>query len=594
ATIAEGANMVLPDQPPLWRRNLGAQLARERPEFISRFTDFHSSTVAYVSMDPRPFVLQLLVGLMLMVALRGLPEGSKRRMNESQVSPETLRLLQRPYAIAMLLMLMLSPAMHPTAPHRVMQFIGIVALFPVARILMLASNRAHLSLYAGLFFLLLIDRLAIALSALPAVTLAIFLVELSVAFSLALEYRRRLVATQGAPWVIGLLTLGLAGIGMSMIAEIGGWSSLASLIGRGMLVSGAGALYAYAATISLEALFAYALASPALRSSRFVDRNQAMVQRWASVALRVIGSVYWLQLLISSLGLRDVTADGVAALMAAGISVGALSISVGGVLAFILTLVFARFFSRFVQELLEDEVFPRTKLPRGIPHALLTLTRYAIYSMGFLLALAAAGLQLGQLSILLGGLGVGIGLGLQDLVKNFAAGITILLERRVHVGDAVEIPDKKVFGRVLAIGMRASVVRNWNGTEVIMPNDDLVSGTVTNWTLSDVSHRLEVKVGVAYGTDPETVIDLLLGVAGADDRILASPPPAALFTGFGDSSLDFVLRAWSDEQYETAAAQTSQLGVAVHHALREAGITIPFPQRDVHIIAATSAESPSA
>lgn len=589
ATLAEGAGMLIPDHPPLWKRDLVAQLARELPLVQRKFTDFNQSTVHYVIADARPFLLQVLAAFLLMFLMRGFPQGAQRRMARSDASPEALRLLQRPFAVAALLALILSPALHPAAPHRVIQFLGLVALFPVARVLMLANERSNVSLYAGLLVLLLVDRLSMALASLPALTLVIFLAVLSIALSLAFEYRRRLLAAGGPTWVTWLLAVAMGGLSLSLVAEISGWSSLASLLGRGILVSGTGALYVYAATISIEALFAYALASPALRKSRFIDRNQSMVQRWTATGLRVVAFVYWLRLLISSLGLRDIAVNALQFVLNAGISVGALSISIGGVLAFVMTLVVAMYFSRFVHEVLEDEIFPRTHLPRGIPHALMALTTYTIYSLGFLLALAAAGVQLGQLSILLGGLGVGIGLGLQDVVKNFAAGITILLERRVHVGDAVQIPDKNVFGRVLSIGMRASVVRNWNGTEVIMPNDDLVSGSVTNWTLSDASHRLEVAVGVAYGTDPETVIDLLLDVARSAPRLLATPPPAALFTGFGESSLDFVLRAWSDEGYETAAAQTSDLAVAVHRALREAGITVPFPQRDLHLATVSDA-----
>jgi small-conductance mechanosensitive channel len=226
-------------------------------------------------------------------------------------------------------------------------------------------------------------------------------------------------------------------------------------------------------------------------------------------------------------------------------------------------------------------------LPRGIPYALSTVVRYGVYSLGFLLALAAAGVQLGQLAIMLGGLGVGIGLGLQDLVKNFAAGITLLFERRVHVGDAIQISNAEIFGRVIAIGTRATVVRNWNGAEVVVPNSDLVSNAVTNWTLSDRLHRLEVPVGVAYGTDPDRVVALLLAAAGANDWLLTDPAPAALFLGFGDSSLNFVLRAWTDQAYENTMSLTSQLALAVHHTLRDAEIVIPFPQRDLHLASVT-------
>jgi potassium efflux system protein len=582
-TIAESASVLVPDQRPIWNRDIGAQLTREMPEVPAKLAQFSNTTAEYFRADVRPFVLQLLLWIVCLLAVRRLPERSLQRLATAHISPESLRLLTRPYAIVTLLVLATSPSMHPTAPQRVMQLFGILALVPVARVLMLANQRSNFSLYFGLFALLLLDRLSISVSSLPAVVLVLFFVKLAIAASVGMEYRRRLRAEGSRSWLASALEIALAGVLLSMVAEIGGWTSLAALLGRGILVGATAGLYVYAIAISIEALFAYALASPALRASRFVDHNQALVQRWMSLGIRILAALYWANLVVNALGLSDIVADLVDRVFGAGISVGALSISLGGVLAFVFTLLLAMALSRLLHEILEDEVFPRAKLPRGIPNALLTLTSYAIWSLGFVLALAAAGVQLSQLAILVGGLGVGIGLGLQDVVKNFAAGITLLLERRLHVGDAVQIPDKNVFGRILSIGMRASVVRNWNGTEAIMPNDDLVSGTVTNWTLSDQTHRVEVKVGVAYGNDPAPIIDLLLSVARADGRFLEHPAPVALFTGFGESSLDFTLRAWSDEPYETNAVRASELAVAVHAALKEAGIEIPFPQREVNV-----------
>jgi small-conductance mechanosensitive channel len=275
------------------------------------------------------------------------------------------------------------------------------------------------------------------------------------------------------------------------------------------------------------------------------------------------------------------------------VSVGALSISIGTVLAFVLTLVAAMLFARVVTSLLETDVYPRANLPRGVPFVLSTLVRYAVYSVGFLLALAAGGIQVGQLAILLGGLGVGLGLGLQDLVKNFAAGLTLLLERHVHPGDAVQLPGQSIFGRVLSIGMRATIVRAYDGSEVVVPNADLVAGAITNWTLSDRLCRVEVPVGVAYGTDPERVLALLVETARGVPRLLATPSPVALFMGFGDSSLNFIVRAWSDEGFDQKLDVTSLLALAVHRALTDAGIAIPFPQRDLNLatVAPAAAEA---
>jgi potassium-dependent mechanosensitive channel len=149
--------------------------------------------------------------------------------------------------------------------------------------------------------------------------------------------------------------------------------------------------------------------------------------------------------------------------------------------------------------------------------------------------------------------------------------LTLLFERRVHVGDTVQMGSPAVSGRVIEIGMRATVVRSGNGAEVVVPNADLVSGAVTNWTLSDSLRRVDVPVGVAYGTDPDRVVTLLLDAARSYQRLLAEPAPQVLFIGFGKNSLDFVLRAWTDDDYDL---RTSELATTVQRNLSEAGISI--------------------
>ena len=370
---------------------------------------------------------------------------------------------------------------------------------------------------------------------------------------------------------------------VALAAEIGGWDHLAALLGRGIVAGAVVALFAYAAVTSLEPLLVDALATPLVRRSHLITSDPFAVRRRVRVVLRGLGGLFWLGFVLRAVGLHGAAVAGLQSLLAAGVSVGALSISVGTVIAFVLTLVAAMLFARTVTGVLDADVYPRASLPRGVPVVLSTLIRYAVYSLGFLFALAAAGIELSQLAILLGGLGVGVGLGLQDLVKNFAAGLTLLLERRVHPGDVVEIPGQEIFGRVVAIGMRATVVRGWNGSEFVVPNADLIASTITNWTLTDRLCRLEVPVGVAYGTDPERVVALLVGVARADARLLANPAPQAIFKGFGDSSLDFLLRAWTDKGIEEKVGMTSELAIAVNRALVEAGIAIPFPQRDLHL-----------
>src|SRR4030095_3417001 len=153
------------------------------------------------------------------------------------------------------------------------------------------------------------------------------------------------------------------------------------------------------------------------------------------------------------------------------------------------------------------------------------------------------------------------------------------------VGDVVQV--EQISGEVRSIGIRSSVIRTFDGAEVIVPNGNMLSQSVTNWTLSDRRRRVELSVGVAYGTDPKQVIELLLGVAREHPDVLDQPPPSAVFMGFGASSLDFSLRMWTLRQ-EPFPQLKSDVGVGMYKVLTEAGIEIPFPQTDLHVYSETA------
>jgi small-conductance mechanosensitive channel len=189
------------------------------------------------------------------------------------------------------------------------------------------------------------------------------------------------------------------------------------------------------------------------------------------------------------------------------------------------------------------------------------------------------GFSLDRVTILLGALGVGLGFGFQNVVNNFVSGVILLFERPIRVGDRIQLDD--LVGDVTRIGMRASRVRTLDGIDLIVPNADFISSRVANWTLADHSRRVSLPVGVAYGTPPRRVIELLEQVARAHPEVLPVPEPEVLFRGFGESSLDFELRVWA-ESHLLFRVQ-SDLAVATYDALEQAGITIPFPQRDLHL-----------
>ena len=155
----------------------------------------------------------------------------------------------------------------------------------------------------------------------------------------------------------------------------------------------------------------------------------------------------------------------------------------------------------------------------------------------------------------------------------------MLIERPVQSGDTVEFDQLK--GIVQSIGIRASIVRTFQGADVVVPNQDFITGRFINWTLSDQTRRVDVPVGVAYGSDPERVLALLTDTVAQQARVNRDPAPDVLFTGFGDSSLDFMVRFWTAA--DTWLEAQSDVLVAVNRALADAGIEIPFPQRDLHV-----------
>jgi potassium efflux system protein len=188
--------------------------------------------------------------------------------------------------------------------------------------------------------------------------------------------------------------------------------------------------------------------------------------------------------------------------------------------------------------------------------------------------------NLDRVTVLGGALGVGIGFGLQNIVNNFVSGLIVLFERPVRVGDGVQMGDTQ--GEVVRIGIRSSTVRTGEGAEVIVPNSQLVSDKVTNWTPADQARRLDIPVTVAYGPTPDAVVKVLAEAAHAHPDVAARPAPQILFLGFGDGGLRFELRAWTTRLARFPEVK-SELGIAVYGALREAGITLAVPQQELRI-----------
>ena len=233
-----------------------------------------------------------------------------------------------------------------------------------------------------------------------------------------------------------------------------------------------------------------------------------------------------------------------------------------------------------VEQIMMRSLPSRLEAEPGVIESFATLTRYALLSLGIIVSLGIMGLDFTSLAIVAGGLSVGIGIGLQDIVANFVSGLVLLFEQSLKPGDVIELDGH--ISRVEKINLRATIVRTLTHEELIIPNANFTTNQVKNLTKSDRLVRVTIPFGVSYKSDPELVRELAVDTGRQHPLVLADPPPRLLFRGYGESSIDFELRA-SINQPEMKLQIVSDLYYMLWNALKEQGITIPFPQRDLNL-----------
>jgi small-conductance mechanosensitive channel len=262
--------------------------------------------------------------------------------------------------------------------------------------------------------------------------------------------------------------------------------------------------------------------------------------------------------------------------------VGQVEISFSLLIQFVLTLVLIALVAKFTRRLLRERILTRTRFDEGLRYVIARVAGYIVWVIGLMIGLSALGIDLTSLTVLAGALGVGIGFGLQTIVNNLVSGLILLGERSIALGDRDEVGGEA--GRVMRIGARSTSVLTNDNIVIIVPNSDFINGQVINWShAGDTRVRLRLEIGVSYGSDPHLVSKLILEAAAEEPSVLKDPEPNVTFKGFGESSLDFQLRAWTTELTHRPGVFRSHLYFRVWDKFKAHGVEIPFPQRDLHV-----------
>jgi potassium efflux system protein len=378
---------------------------------------------------------------------------------------------------------------------------------------------------------------------------------------------------------------------ISIVSNLVGYTNLTDLCLKVCILMGGVSIIFYAALLIAES----AAISIINRHYGVID-NYSLIER-KSVEKKVLNVLkfliilLWFMFFLKIIDKLDPLYELMEIQLTESYKVGSIEFTLGAILLFFIVLFSSYILSSLVAFLINDgngalKVF---KLPKGIPTAISVIIRYVIIGFGFIFAISILGVDLSTFNLMAGALGLGIGFGLQTIISNFVSGLILIFERPILPGDSVEVDN--LWGTVNKVGVRASVINTYDGAEVIVPNNNLITNDLINWTLSSKIRRMEIKLGTAYGSNPNEVMEILNEAAKAHPAVLKDPPPLPLFQGFGDSSLDFTLWYWV--YFENGLSSKSEISIDIYNRLKKAGIEIPFPQRDLHIKSLTKGEKPN-
>lgn len=577
------------DSPPIWQV---FSVERDTLTFQDRLNEISTRQNNDFKNFTQNFKENIFYHLLFFVILlflffylkRDVAKWSDEKRDETITS--SLHVISKPFSASLLVSLLVTGLFYPDAPPDVLNYYYALLVVPILTIvpgLISGIERKYIYIVGGVFVLY---QLADFFSDLVILERSLFLIIDGITIVLLITLIRNKEELRNTSpkvkwtFTFTLMRLSIFLLSISALANALGNTVLSKIVSQGSLVMIYSGIIIYASAIVLKGLFALIIQLGSVSQLNMIKNYSEEVKGRIFQIIRWAGVIYWLYLTLSSFLILDPIYNWLVGLITKE-WIEDTNITLGSFLAFFITLWVSLLISRFIQFILKDEILTHFEMPRGVPGAISMLVRLVLITTGFILAFGAAGIDMSKITILFGALGVGIGFGLQNIFNNLISGLILAFERPIQTGDIIQIATLNLMGEVKEIGIRASTVCTFDGAEVIVPNGNLISNEMINWTLSDSRRRQEIIVGVAYGTDTSKVLEILNQVVPEQKNVLKNPGPLIIFLGFGDSSLDFRVLFWTN--FDNGLGTKSAVGIAIDEAFKKEGIVIPFPQRDLHM-----------
>ena len=576
-------SLVEADSPPLWKVQFGSQSEDSLARLLQRsYASDLKRLKAFITTRRTALTVAGLITLSALILFVWLTlKSGLKTTAPDQTKPD--QVFSRPVSLALLVGIVATMPLFHDAPRGARSLLYLIGIVPAIRLLKPRLTPARRQILIGSIVSLLVWQLIIFLRVplwVKRDLVEIFIVLVVSWFAWLTHKARQEKAAQKQGRSVPMMGVYLANglLLVAFMANLFGYVGLSDLLVQATLASAYRAVALYTIVVIGSLLISSVLQAEASQRLASVRAGGEGLVRRLSFVLALLMLLVWIHQTLNLFAIRQDVYEAIGVALNYQFKIGSATLAVSSVVAFILTLVVGYLVATVLRVILGEEILPRLKLSSGLPNAIATITHYVLLVLIFLLALAAAGVELSKFTILTGALGVGLGFGLQNVVNNFVSGLILLFERPVRIGDLLEIGG--VSGAVTKIGFRSSTLHAFDGSDLIIPNATLISQQVVNWTLTGTRRRVVLNVPVAYGNDPAQVRDLLRKTMVAHPEVLRFPVPMVLFHGFGDNALNFEIRFWAPRP-EVLPELKSDVALNIAAALSEAGIKVPIPQ--VHI-----------